>query len=148
MPRLRLWLCGLTGVVLMALCAACGGGAVATPTGDSSGGGAGGSAVIVVTATPEYAADIPFAEGARDIKVKAKGTSITYDVDDTTVAEITTFYQEQLKALGWEQQSKKDSGFGDSITLLRKKPDATISVTIQSISGSNTVRVLISRLSK
>ncbi len=86
--------------------------------------------------------DVPMLDNPVDLKITSEGTFISYKAE-ATVEAATTFYQEQLEAAGWERVNKTDSGFGDSITLLRKKPDQNISVTIQSIAGSSQVRVQI-----
>ncbi len=86
--------------------------------------------------------DVPILEGAESLEITLEGTYISYQAP-STVDEATKFYQEQLEAAGWARVNKKDSGFGDSITLLRSKPEQTIAVTLQSISGSQNVRVLI-----
>jgi hypothetical protein len=93
-------------------------------------------------------ADVPIYPNPLDLSVDATGTSISYQAENQTVQVLTEFYQAELKALGWEQKNKKDSGFGDSITILRSKPDHNISVTLQSIAGSGNVRVLITILKK
>jgi len=117
---------------------ACGGGG-ATEEGPATGGGGAPAATATEAALQE---DVPILEGATDLKITSGGAVINYQVE-STVAEATQFYQEQLAALGWEQLNKKDSGFGDSITLLRSKPEQNISVTLQSIAGSTSVRVQI-----
>ena len=140
--------CLLLAFLLLSLAAACGGGA---PTPDTGGGGVptgggetGGAPPAAPTPTEASAqADVPIMEGAIELKITSGGNLINYQVEETTVDEVTKFYQEALAAMGWEQLSKRDSGFGDSITLLRSKPDQNISVTIQSIAGSNNVRVMI-----
>ncbi len=95
------------------------------------------------TATPNtIQADVPMLDNAQSLQVSLNGTYIAYEAK-STIGEATTFYQVQLEANGWERVNKNDSGFGDSITLLRSKPDQKISVTLQSISGSDNIRVLI-----
>ena len=91
--------------------------------------------------------DVPLMDGAVGLKVSLNGTYIAYQVA-STIEEATKFYQARLADNGWEQLNKSDSGFGDSITLLRSKPDQNISVTLQSISGSSNIRVLIVLLPK
>ena len=86
--------------------------------------------------------DVPMLDNPVDLKVTSNGTFISYKAEGPVETAIT-FYQEQLEAAGWERVNKNDTGFGDSITLLRKKPDQNISVTIQSIAGSTQVRVQI-----
>lgn len=97
------------------------------------------------TPTPanEIPEDVPIYAGALNLVIKSGGTVINYETPPSTVKEVTAWYQQQLEAQGWERINKNDSGFGDSITLLRKKPDQTISVTLQSIAGSENVRVQI-----
>lgn len=97
---------------------------------------------------PQVPEIVPVYEGAVDLKVTNDNSYIAYQIPEGTVEEVTKFYQEQLLLLGWEQKNKKDSGFGDSITLLRSRPDYNISVTIQSVSGSKSIRVLISLIPK
>lgn len=133
-------------LVLSLAVSACGGGG-ATEEGPAAGGGdtttGGGGGAPAATATEAaLQEDVPILEGATDLKITSGGAVINYQVE-STVAEATQFYQEQLAALGWEQLNKKDSGFGDSITLLRSKPEQNISVTLQSIAGSTSVRVQI-----
>ena len=125
-------------LVLSLAVSACGGGG-ATEEGPATGGGGAPAATATEAALQE---DVPILEGATDLKITSGGAVINYQVE-STVAEATQFYQEQLAALGWEQLNKKDSGFGDSITLLRSKPEQNISVTLQSIAGSTSVRVQI-----
>ena len=120
---------------------ACGGGG-ATEEGPAAGGGGGVPAPAATATEAALQEDVPILEGATDLKITSGGAVINYQVE-STVAEATQFYQEQLAALGWEQRSRTDSGFGDSITLLRSKPEQNISVTLQSIAGSTNVRVQI-----
>lgn len=102
------------------------------------------------TAMPadEIAEDVPIIEGALELTVTGGGSSITYQAPNTTVEKMVEFYATELEARGWQRVNQRDSGFGDSITLLRKKPDRNISVTLQSIAGSPNVRVLITLISK
>jgi hypothetical protein len=95
------------------------------------------------TPANEIQADVPIFEGALNMVIKSGGNFISYETPPSTVKDVTTWYQQELEAQGWERINKTDSGFGDSITLLRKKPDQTISVTLQSIAGSENVRVQI-----
>lgn len=97
--------------------------------------------------TPEIS-DVPIFEGAIDYKSTGDGTYITYTVPDTTVEIVTKFYQEQLAAQGWEQKNKNDTGFGESITILRVKPETNISVSINQNIVNNGVRVLITLIPK
>lgn len=97
------------------------------------------TATTDANALPE---DVPILNNAENLKVTLKGTYITYQAA-STVEDATRFYQESLEAAGWERVNKNDSGFGDSITLLRSKPDQNIAVTLQSIPGGDKVRVLI-----
>jgi hypothetical protein len=101
----------------------------------------------LITPTPEMS-DVPIFEGAENYKSTGNGTYISYDVPDTTVDIVIKFYQEQLLALGWEQKSKTDTGFGQSITILRSKPDKNISVSIDTNVINNGVRVLITLIPK
>lgn len=87
-------------------------------------------------------ADVPMLDNPVDLKVTSNGTFIAYKAESTFEAA-TAFYQEQLEANGWERVNKNDTGFAENITLLRKKPDQNISVTIQLIAGSTQVRVQI-----
>ncbi|OGO26721.1 MAG: hypothetical protein A2136_00795 [Chloroflexi bacterium RBG_16_54_11] len=97
--------------------------------------------------TPETS-DFPIFEGAVDYKSTGDGTYISYNVPDTTVEIVSKFYLEQLAAQGWEQKNKQDTGFGGSITIVRSKPDTTISVTIDTNAVNNGVRVLITLIPK
>jgi len=125
---------------------ACGGQAVTTTepvVADTPVGGATPQVEPTATADPNtLPEDIPILDNAENLKITLKATYITYQAV-STVQDATAFYQEQLEATGWERVNKNDSGFGDSITLLRSKPDQNISVTLQSISGSDKIRVLI-----
>lgn len=105
---------------------------------------------IVPTATPANVIpeDIPVVEGALELKVTAGGNTIAYQAPETTLETVTAYYQTELETLGWVMVNKKDSGFADSITLLRKKPDRNLSITLQSIAGSQNVRVLITIVQK
>jgi len=116
---------------------ACGG--TAAPTGGGPAAGA--------TLPPDFPEDVPIMEGALGLQLTADNTYIAYEVPGD-VEEVKVYYQEALAELGWEQLSRADSGFGDSITLLRSKPATNISVTIQSIPGSPNVRVLITLIEK
>jgi len=137
----RILVRGGTLLIVCSVLAACGGGS-GTPAGSSS--NSGNSNPPTGAAPPELQVqeDVPILEGALDLKVTSNGTYITYAALGT-VDDATQFYQEQLAALGWEQKNRQDSGFGDSITLLRSKPDQNISVTIQSVSGGENIKVLI-----
>lgn len=105
---------------------------------------------VEATATPanEIADDVPIVAGALELTVSDGGSTIAYQAPNTTVEKMVEFYATELEALGWERVNQRDSGFGDSITLLRKKPDKNISVTLQSIAGSPNVRVLITLIRK
>jgi len=133
---------GMVLAVSLAL-SACGGGGGGAPSGPS-----GGEATAATASTPtpdslsQIQEDVPILDGAVNLKVSSGGTVIRYEAP-STVQDATDFYQTQMAEQGWEQQNKGDSGFGDSITLLRSKPEQTISVTIQSIPNSDDVRVLI-----
>jgi hypothetical protein len=149
MTRLCLRL-GISLLTLAVMLTACGGGAAteaptAAPVSQDTPIPSGGDTPAPeATARPanEIQADVPMLDNPIDLKITNNGTVINYKAEGT-VETATTFYQEQLEANGWERINKTDSGFGDSITLLRKKPDQTISVTIQSIAGSSTVRIQI-----
>ncbi len=128
-------------MALVSLLAACGGGAQ-PPV--SAGGESGGGAPAPATPEPAVAEDVPVLDGAFELVVRENGNYISYQAD-VPFEEAAQYYDTELAALGWERINKKDSGFGDSITLLRKKPDKRISVTVQGVGGSgSTVRVLIS----
>ena len=99
------------------------------------------------TPTPEIS-DVPIFEGAVDYKSTGDGTYITYNVPDTTVEIVSNFYKEQLAAQGWEQINKKDTGFGESITIMRSKPEMNVSVTINTNVVNKGVRVLITLIPK
>ncbi|MCC7358237.1 MAG: hypothetical protein IT317_02100 [Anaerolineales bacterium] len=140
------WGVGL-GLGLSLLLSACGGDAPAG--GDSGGGGdtGGGAAATPTTgiAVPEH---VPILAGAYDLTVTADGTYIAYKADEAYDAAVE-YYQSELVAQGWEQINKNDAAFGESITLLRSRPEANISITIQSVPGdAPSVRVLISLTKK
>lgn len=134
------------GGILLVLClvlAACGGGGGNSNGGSSApddGGVPAPTALPVVEA--EVPEDVPILEGATNVSVTSGGTVIRYEASGT-VEDSTKWYQDELLAAGWEQKSRTDTGFADSITLLRSKPDQNISITIQSIPGSDSVRVQI-----
>lgn len=92
--------------------------------------------------------DVPIYAGAEDYKTTNNGTYISYVVPNVAIADVTKFYQDELAASGWEQKNKKDSGFGESITILRSKPDKNISVSIDINVVNNGVRVLITIIPK
>ena len=158
--RKSLWMAAFALIVALGL-AACGGAATpqiaATSVVNSSGGEpTATSASAAPTAQPEPTTvpknpvpdDVPMMPGATKLKTTADNTYIAYEVASTTVEAVTKFYQDELLTHGWEQINRSDSGFGDSITLLRTKPDQNISVTIQSVAGSETVRVQITLIKK
>ncbi len=148
---LALW-CGLS----LGL-AACGGPAdPANPGGDPGGSAAtaapgdGGEVVAAPspTAGPSVPETVPVLASAYDLAVTADDTYIAYKAPET-YASTVTFYQTELAAQGWEQINKNDAAFGGSTTLLRSRPEANISVTIQAVPGDdNAVRVLISLTKK
>jgi hypothetical protein len=134
------WLIGLT----MSACAGNGGATTeaetpAVPQPEAATAGPAATPTENLNVLPE---DVPILEGAESLEVTLDGTYISYQAP-STVDDATKFYQDQLEAAGWERVNKKDSGFGDSITLLRSKPEQNIAVTLQSISGSQNIRVLI-----
>jgi hypothetical protein len=92
--------------------------------------------------------DVPIYAGAEDYKTTNNGTYISYVIPDVAIADVIKFYQDELAADGWEQKNKKDSGFGESITILRSKPDKNISVSIDTNVVNNGVRVLITIIPK
>jgi hypothetical protein len=92
--------------------------------------------------------DVPIAEGALNLKFAASNTYITYEVPGT-VDEIVEYYRTELLALGWEKRGNSpESPLGGALTILRSKPDKNISVTVQSIPDSDSVRVLITVIQK
>lgn len=91
--------------------------------------------------------DVPIMEGADKLVVASQGAYITYEVL-YTVEEVKTFYQEQLLANGWEQKNKVDSGFGESVTIIRSKPEYNISVTAQNLAGREGTRILITLIKR
>jgi len=147
------------GILLVAALglAACGGGGQA---GVEGGGGSSGpeatapggeppagETLPTAPPAPEIPETVPILAEPIDLQVTSNGTYITYQAA-TTVEEATKFYQEELAARGWEQKSRTDSGFGDSITLLRSHTEYNISVTIQSVAGSDNVKVAITLIPK
>lgn len=131
------WQMGLL-VAMLAVVAACG-------SGNNAGGD--GSNAAAPTATVEVPADIPILEGAEGLRVTSNGSQISYEVV-ANFDEAVKFYQDELLALGWEQKSKKDSGFANNITLLRNNAKSNLSVTIQTVSGSDKLRISITRVPK
>jgi hypothetical protein len=131
-------------LVLCLALAACGGGGGGGNTQTDTNGSVDG--VVAPTAPPvveaEVPEDVPILEEATNMSVTSGGTVIRYEAPGT-VEDATKWYQEEMLAAGWEQKSRTDTGFADSITLLRSKPDQNISITIQSIPGSDNVRVQI-----
>lgn len=92
--------------------------------------------------------DVPIHESADKLKFAAGNTYITYEVPGT-VDEIAEFYRAELLALGWEKKGNSpEQPLGGALTILRSKPDKNISVTVQSIPNSESVRVLITVISK
>jgi hypothetical protein len=136
---------GITlGLGLSLLLTACGPAAGGAPD-DGGDGDAPAATATVGIAVPEH---VPVLASAYDLQVTADGTYIAYKADepyDTTVE----YYQSELVAEGWEQINKNDAAFGESVTLLRSRPEANISITIQSVPGdAPSVRVLISLTKK
>lgn len=121
--------------------AACGGGS-APPASNGAGGPTQPVGSPTVPPETQIQEDVPILDGALDLRVTSNGTFIRYEAP-STIEDAIKFYQDQLAVQGWEQQNKGDSGFGDSITLLRSKGNQNISVTLQSIAGSDNVRVQI-----
>lgn len=109
--------------------------------------------LIALTATAQaniegVPPDVPIHENAVKLKFAAGNTYITYQVlgDVDTIVE---YYRTEMELLGWEKKNNSaDTPIGGALTLLRSKPDKNISVTIQSIPGSEYVRVLISVIGK
>jgi hypothetical protein len=92
--------------------------------------------------------DVPMRADATNLKFAAANTYISYEVAGT-VEEVVAYYRDSLEALEWKKQSKSaEQPIGGAVTLLRSKPDKSISVTVQAIPGSESVRVLISILVK
>ena len=104
--------------------------------------------VIALTATAQanidgVPSDVPIHEGAVKLKFAAGNTYITYEVfgDVDTIVE---YYRTELELRGWEKRNNNtETPIGGALTILRSKPDKNISVTIQSIPGSENSRVLI-----
>jgi hypothetical protein len=96
------------------------------------------------TAGPSVPDTVPIMENAEDLSVTADASYIAYHAA-ATFDEAVTYYQTELESHGWEKINQNDAAFGSSTTLLRARPEANISVTIQSVAGDdNAVRVLIS----
>lgn len=92
--------------------------------------------------------DVPIHPDAEKLKFAAENTYITYEVAGGVDA-IVEYYRTELEALGWEKRNNSpESPLGGALTLLRSKPDKNISVTIQSIPNSDSVRVLMTIISK
>lgn len=92
---------------------------------------------------PQVPDIVPIIEGATNLNITGDYSYIAYQAPDMTLEEAIAFYQAELAARGWVQKNKKDGGVGDSITMLRTHEDYNISVTIQTIPNSTTLRVLI-----
>jgi hypothetical protein len=109
---------------------------------------AGAGAEPTPTAGPSVPDTVPLLEGAYDLAVTADASYIAYKAS-IAYDDAVAYYQAELVAQGWEQINKNDAAFGGSTTLLRSRPEANISVTIQSVpGGEDTVRVLISLTKK
>ncbi len=132
----------LAGLLLTFLLASCAAKAPTPASGSSSQSGSSGGPAPTEAAEITIQDDVPMMEAPLDLTVTSGGTYISYQAE-STVDEATKFYQEQLEISGWERVNRNDTGFGDSITLLRAKPDQKITVTLQSIAGSTKIRVLI-----
>jgi hypothetical protein len=125
------------GVGLSLALTGCGGPPAAVDAGD-------GAAAPTATAGPAVPANVPVMASAYDLAVTADGTYIAYKAPETYPAAVE-YYQAELVSQGWEKLNKNDAEFGGSTTLLRTRPEANISVTIQEVPGDdNAVRVLIS----
>lgn len=93
-------------------------------------------------------ADVPIHENAVNLKFAAGNTYISYEVLGT-LEDIVAYYRDTMASLGWEKRNNSnEQPIGGALTMLRSKPDANISVTIQTIPESEYVRVLISVISK
>jgi hypothetical protein len=124
--------CGL-GLLLAAACSA----PAASPAVDDA-------PAATATPGPDLPDGVPVLDNAADLSVTADGSYIAYTAA-ATFDDTVAFYQDQLAANGWERINQNDAAFGSSTTLLRARPEANISVTIQSVPGDdNAVRVLIS----
>ncbi len=100
------------------------------------------------TAGPQVPEGVPVLETAFDLAVTSDGSYIAYKAPES-FEQAVAFYQTGLADAGWERINKNDAAFGSSTTLLRARPEATISVTIQAVPGNdNAVRVLISYTKK
>ena len=134
------------GLSLSLLLSACGGPAAgAADVVDDSGADA---SEPTPTAGPQVPEHVPVLESAYDLQVTADGTYIAYKADEAYAGTVE-YYKTELAAEGWEQINKNDAAFGESITLLRSRPEANISITIQSVPGDEeSVRVLISLTKK
>jgi hypothetical protein len=75
--------------------------------------------------------------GATDLKQTTDGTYIAYKAAET-YDNAVAFYQAELVNEGWERVNNNDAEFGGSTTLLRTRPEANITVTIQSVAAMTT----------
>lgn len=137
----------VAGCGLVLALVACGPAATSPTVGDDTLPTANAEGVVLVTPTLTLPNDVPMLENALGLKVNSSSTDISYRVVGT-FEDVVKFYQAELLTLGWEQKSKKDTGFATNITLLRFKSDASLSVTIQAVAGTDEVSIRITRLPK
>jgi hypothetical protein len=138
---LALW-CGVS--LLLAACGGAASPAPATPGGDGTVIDTVAGTAPTPTAGPSVPDTVPILENAEDLSVTADASYIAYTAAGT-FEDTVAYYQTELEGHGWERINQNDASFGSSTTLLRSRPEANISVTIQSVAGDdNSVRVLIS----
>jgi hypothetical protein len=132
----------LLSLLMIMLLAACGGGGQAPaaapveeqPVDAAPAGETGGESQPVAEASPaesEVPEDVPLMDGAYDLDVGRKGTQIAYKVD-ATIADVVTFYQEALAALGWENAGPPDSAMANIANIIRQNSNGDrLSIAMQ-----------------
>lgn len=146
----KTWFCGLLVLLMLSLFAAgCGGG---QPAAEPAGGeqpaqaeaGSEAAAPVVEAQQPSVPDNVPMLPDPIDLRVTNDSSYIAYQAQ-IGLQEAIQYYQDQFTELGWQTISKKETQFGDSITMLRAMPEKkqNISVTIQQVPEQEIVRVLI-----
>ena len=147
--------------MLLAIClvasllAACGGSGTAEPTPAStsgetltqeeSTGGGGGPAEAptqALSAEQRVPEDIPIPEGASNLQVDSRGRTFTFSVA-MPLTDLIDYYVLELTALGWEATGGSESVIGLGGTVVRRKGDDRVSVTMNGNPNTDEVFVQV-----
>jgi hypothetical protein len=103
--------------------------------------------VVLPEGPPGVPEDVPIMEGYTSLQVTSGGNNVRYQVDGE-IADLVTFYQEQLPNYGWESAGNPDTQAGKIASMLRKNAaEDRISINMQhnELGGFVVVSITIAR---